>query len=642
MPTAVPFGSWPSPISAADTARSGMRFLDTIAVDGSDVYWVESRPQEGGRSVIVRRSGAGTIDDVGPDDFNARTRVHEYGGGAFAVSAGTVFATRFTDQRLYRIDPEGIAEPITPEPPVASGVRYADLAVAGTWAIAVRETHDGGGREPVNDLVRLDLTGAEAPRVVASGADFFAAPRLSPDGTQLAWLTWNHPDMPWDATTLWLADVDATGSVETPRRIAGGTGESILQPEWSPAGVLHFASDRTGWWNVHRWDGSGVEPVHLAAAEYAAPHWVFGSRRYGFLADGRLVAITVSPEGERLVVLEDGRERQIPTPFVSFHDRIATRGTTVLVTGAGPDRPTAMVAIDADSGAIEVLRQPDGPPVDPRYHSIAERIVFATPDGPAYAWFYPPAHPEVTGPPGESPPIIVAIHGGPSSSTVARLDPEILFWTSRGIGILDVDYGGSTMAGRDYRNRLDGQWGVVDVRDCALAAAHLAASGRADPQRLLIHGGSAGGFTTLLALALHDDFAAGASYFGVTDLEALATDTHKFESRYLDRLVGPYPERRDLYVARSPITHVAEIRVPVLLLQGLDDEVVPPSQARMMRDALIANRVPVAYLEFPGEGHGFRSAEARIRAIEAELAFYGEVLGFQPADTLPAIDIIGG
>jgi len=390
MPTAAPFGSWPSPISAADTARSGMRFLDTIAVDGSDVYWVEGRPQEGGRSVIVRRSEAGMVDDVGPDDFNARTRVHEYGGGAFAVSAGTVFATRFTDQRLYRIDPEGVAQPITAEPTVAAGVRYADLTVAGTWAIAVRETHDGAGSEPVNDLVRLDLTGTEPPRVVASGADFFAAPRLSPDRAHLAWLTWNHPDMPWDATTLWLAEIDATGSVGTPRSIAGGSGESVLQPEWSPSGVLHFASDRTGWWNVHRWDGTGVEPVHLAPAEYAAPHWVFGSRRFGFLGDGRLVAITMAPEGERLVVMEGGREREVPTPFASFHDRIATRGTTALVTGAGPDRPTAMVAIDADSGAIEVLRLPDGPPIDPRYHSIAERIVFPTPDGPAYAWFYPP------------------------------------------------------------------------------------------------------------------------------------------------------------------------------------------------------------------------------------------------------------
>jgi len=617
-----------------------MRFLDTIAVDGSDIYWVEGRPQEGGRSVVVRRSEAGAIDDVGPDDFNARTRVHEYGGGAFAVSDGTVFATRFTDQRLYRIDPEGVAQPITPEPPAAAGTRFADLAVAGSWAIAVRETHGGTGSEPMNDLVRLDLSGATPPVVVAEGADFYAAPRLSPDRKHLAWLTWNHPDMPWDATTLWLADIDAAGSVGSPRRIAGGDEESVLQPEWSPEGVLHFATDRSGWWNVHRWDGTGVRPVYLTPAECAVPHWVFGSRRFRFLDDGRLVAITISPEGERIVVLEDGIEREVPTPFASFHDRIATKGTAVLVTGAGPDRPTAMVAIDVDSGAIDVLRQPDGPPIDPGYHSIAERIVVPTPDGPAYAWFYPPTNPDVVGPPGEAPPIIVDIHGGPSSSTVARLDPEILFWTSRGIGILDVDYGGSTMAGRDYRRRLDGQWGVVDVRDCALAAAHLAASGRADPLRLLIHGGSAGGFTTLLALALHDDFAAGASYYGVTDLEALANDTHKFESRYLDRLVGPYPARRDLYIERSPITHVTGIRVPVLLLQGLDDEVVPPSQARMMRDALIANGVPVGYLEFAGEGHGFRSAEARVRALEAELAFYGEVLGFQPADPVPAVEII--
>jgi dipeptidyl aminopeptidase/acylaminoacyl peptidase len=639
MPTPLPFGSWPSPITAEATTRSGVRFLDIVEVDGSDVYWVESRPQEGGRSVIVRRSAAGAIDDVGPDDFDARTRVHEYGGGAFTVNDGTVFASRFTDQRLYRIDPEGTIEAITPEPAIPAGIRYADLAVGGDWAIAVREAHSDA--EPVNDLVRLDLTGGVPAEVVASGHDFFAAPRLSPDGTRLAWLTWDHPDMPWDATTLWLAVVDAGGTVTGAHPIAGGDGESILQPEWSPQGVLHFASDRTGWWNLHRWNGSSVEPVCLAEAEFAVPHWIFGSRRFAFLDDGRLVAIPVSPDGDRLVVIEGAVARVVPTAFASFQDRLATRGTTVVLVAAGPDRATAVVGVDVDSGAVETLRAPEGPGIDAAYHSIPERITFATPDGPAYARYYPPVNPEFVGPPGEAPPVIVTIHGGPSSSTTARLDPEILFWTSRGIGILDVDHGGSTMAGRAYRRRLDGQWGVVDVRDCALAAAHLAVVGKADPNRLLIHGGSAGGFTTLLALALHDDFAAGTSYYGVTDLEALATDTHKFESRYLDRLIGPYPARRDLYVDRSPITHVHQIRVPVLLLQGLEDQVVPPSQARMMRDALIATGVPVGYIEIAGEGHGFRSAAARIRALEAELSFYGRVLRFEPADPIDPVEVIG-
>ena len=640
MPTVLPFGSWPSPISAASTTRSGVRFGDTLRIDGDDLYWIESRPLEAGRSVIVRRSVSGAIDDIGPDDFNARTRVHEYGGAAYTVHGTTVFASRFTDQRLYRIDAEGMVTAITPEPAIPSGVRFADLTVCGDWAIAVQETHHADS-EASNDLVRLDLTGASPPVQIASGHDFFAAPRLSPDGTHLAWLTWDHPDMPWDATSLWLAPVTPDGELGSATVVAGGKDESILQPEWSPDGVLHFVSDRNGWWNLYRPTGKKVEPVYREDAEFAVPHWTFGSRRFAFLDDGRIVAIPVMPTGERLVVIEHGKAREVPTPFASYQSTLAVHGTRVFLVASGPDVATTVVAIDIDSGKLETLRAPDGPPIDKAYHSIPEHITFDTPDGPAYALFYPPVNPDYTGPAGEAPPIIVEIHGGPSSSTSARLDPEGLFWTSRGIGILDVDHGGSTAAGRDFRRRLDGQWGVVDVRDCALAAAHLAAIGKADPKKLMIHGGSAGGFTTLLALALHDDFASGASYYGVTDLEALATDTHKFESRYLDRLVGPYPERRDLYVERSPITHVDKIRVPLLLLQGLEDEVVPVSQARSMRDALIANGVPVGYLEVAGEGHGFRSAAARTRALEAELWFYGKVLGFDPADEIEPLEVSG-
>lgn len=614
-----------------------MRFLDSIVVADDHAYWVEGRPTEGGRSVVVRRSPSGVIDDIGPDDFNARTRVHEYGGGAYAVAGGAVFASNFVDQRLYRIDAEGEAIAITPEPAAPAAARYADLTIRGDRAYAVRETHPGGGVEPINELVLLDLTGANPPQVAAGGHDFFAAPRWSPDGFRLAWITWDHPDMPWDATALWVAPVHPDGSLGKAQQVAGSKTESVLQPEWSPDGVLHLATDRSGWWNLYRWTGKTLEAVHQDAAEYAVPHWVFGGLRYAFLDDGRIVATPSSPAGDRLVVISAGSTREIPTPFASYLDRMAVLGNRVVLAAAGPDRPTAIVAVDVDTGAIETLRPPEGPGIGPEWHSIPERIEFSTPDGPAYAWYYPPRHPDYAGPPGTAPPVIVAIHGGPSSSTYARLDPEIIFWTSRGIGILDVDHGGSTMAGREFRRRLDGQWGVVDVRDCALAAAHLAAAGKADPAALLIHGGSAGGFTTLLALALHDDFAAGTSYFGVADLEALATDTHKFESRYLDRLIGPYPERRDLYVERSPVTHVDKIRVPVLLLQGLEDEVVPPSQARAMRDAMIANGLRVGYIEFPGEGHGFRAAATRTRALEAELAFYGSVLGFEPADPVAPV-----
>ena len=627
-PRTLRFGAWPSPISAEITTQAGVRFPDTVAVDGGDVFWVEGRPRERGRSVVVRRSAAGAVDDVGPDSFDARTRVHEYGGGAYAVHRGAVFASHFPDQRIYRIDAEGEPIAITPEPPAPAADRYADLVVGGDWGIAVRETHRDG--EVVNELVRIDLSGSAAPVAIASGHDFYAAPRLSPDGTRLAWITWDHPDMPWDRTALWVAPVDPSGRGGAAQRIAAGD-DSILQPEWSPDGVLHFASDRSGWWNLYRVIGPTIEPVHPMTVECAVPHWVFGSRRYAFLEDGRIAVLAVTPFGDGLRVIAGGEVAEIPTPFLAFGHCIAAAGNRVVVVGTAPDRPTTIATIDVDSAEVTPLRSADGPALPAGFHAIPERLEFATPDGPAFAWFYPPTNPECRGPDGAAPPVLVTIHGGPSSHSVPRLDPEIIFWTSRGIGVLDVDHGGSTMAGRGFRQRLDGNWGVVDVRDCALAARHAAATGRADPGALLIRGGSAGGFTTLLALALYDDFAAGAAYYGVADLETLAADTHKFESRYLDRLIGPYPERRDLYVERSPITHVGKIRVPVLLLQGLEDRVVPPEQSRAMRDALVANGVPVTLLEFPGEGHGFRAAATRIAALEAELAFYGGVLGFTPA-----------
>jgi dipeptidyl aminopeptidase/acylaminoacyl peptidase len=634
-----PYGTWESPISAELTTRAGLRFTDSVIVDGDSVYWVESRPQEGGRSVIVRRSPTGAIDDVGPDDFNARTSAHEYGGGAFAVADGTVFSSNFPDQRLYRIDVEGHAEPVTPEPPVSRGHRYADLAVADGWAIGVRERHTADGDEPANELVRIPLDGGE-PEIVASGHDFVSSPRISPDGTRLAWLGWDHPNMPWDGTELWVGDLSPGGSVDHARRVAGGPSESLFQPEWSPDGVLHVVSDRTGWWNLYRVAGTELEPVLPLDAEFGVPQWVFGMARYAFLEDGRIVAAYGAKGGDALVVIDDAGHREVRLPFASVGSYLAARGTTVYAVASGPDRAASLVRIGIDDGTIEDIRVPEGPGIDPEYVSVPEPVSFPCPEGVAHALYYPPQNPEFTGPPGERPPVIVSIHGGPTSSVKSALDPAKLFWTSRGFGIVDVDYGGSTGYGRGYRRRLDGAWGIVDVRDCALAAAHLADEGKVDPERLLIHGGSAGGYTTLLALALRDEFAAGASYFGVADLEALATDTHKFESRYLDRLVGPYPGARDLYVERSPITHIDKIDKPVILLQGTDDMVVPQAQAEMMCGALRRRGTPYAYVLFEGEGHGFRQAPNQIRALEAELSFYGQVLGFEPAGDIEPVEIV--
>ncbi len=639
MTQTAPFGSWESPISAAEVTRAGLRFGDVLRVDGDDLYWVESRPEEAGRSVIVRHSAAQVVDDIGPDDFNARTRVHEYGGGAYAVGDGAVFAARFEDQRLYRIDREGEPIALTPDPDPPAGLRYADLDIADGWVVCVREHHRGDG-EPRNELVRIDLTGSSPPAVIATGRDFYSSPRVSPDRAALAWLEWNHPNMPWDGTELRVAHFDSTGILGESTLIAGGAEESVTQPEWAPNGRLHYVSDRTGWWNLYRHGPSEDEAVLPMNAEFGLPGWVFATRRYCFLDDGTLLAAHSSPGGDRLLAVENEETRTIELPFRSLGSTMASRERSLYLLAGGPGAPTAVIEIDVDTGAHQVLRSADAA-IDERYASIPEAITFDTPDGPAHALYYPPTNPEFTEPADEAPPLIVEIHGGPTGQARTPLNPSYLFWTSRGFAIVDVDYGGSSGYGREYRNRLRGNWGVVDVRDCALAAAHIASIGKADPDRLIITGGSAGGYTTLLALALHDEFAAGASWYGIASLEALAQHTHKFEARYLDRLIGPYPKSKAIYIERSPLTHIDRMNTPVILLQGLDDEVVPPAQAEMMRDALVARGVPVACVMFEGEGHGFRDARNQIRALESELSFYGQVLGFEPAGDIEPVAVQG-
>jgi len=638
MPTAAPYGTWESPITAQTVTKAGLTFGDVLRVDGGDVYWVESRPLESGRSVIVRQSAAGAIDDIGPDDFNARTRVHEYGGGAYVVADSAVFASRFDDQRLYRIDPEGEPITIVPEPTTPSGLRYADLDLAGDWAVGVREIH--GITEPANQIVRIDLSGNTEPVVIASGRDFYASPRINPARTAIAWLEWDHPNMPWDGTEMCMAHIDGDGNPSTPTPVAGGVDESITQPEWSPDGALHYISDRTGWWNIYRHTSTEEVAVLPMDAEFGQPAWVFAIRRYCFLDDGTLLAVHGSPDGDRLIAIEGDIPREIDVAFHSLGSTMASRGRKLYVIAGGPDASPAVVEIDVDTGSHEVVRAADTP-IDDRYVSIPETITFDTPDGPTHALFYPPTNPDFNGPDGETPPLIVKIHGGPTGNARTTLNPAYLFWTSRGFGIVDVDYGGSSGYGRAYRNRLRGNWGVVDVRDCALAAAHLAAIGRADPKRLIITGGSAGGYTTLMALATRDEFAAGSSRYGIASLEALAEHTHKFEARYLDRLVGPYPAERSTYQERSALSHLDGFSAPVILLQGLDDEVVPPQQTEMMRDALIARGVPVACIMFEGEGHGFRDARNQITALESELSFFGQVFGFEPAGDIQPVAIVG-
>ncbi len=640
-PLIAPYGAWPSTIRVDDLVVGNVRLAEPW-VDGDDVYWVEVRPDEGGRSVLVRHGGDGTARDLTPAPFDVRTRVHEYGGGSYTVAGGTVVCSERHDGRLYRLDPgDATLVPITPVGPY----RYADLRFDAPRRrfLAVREDHTAPGR-PVAAIVDLALDGDRPPRVLVDGPDFLAAPRPSPDGRQLAWLEWDHPDMPWDSTRLRLAPILDDGLLGRSDLAAGGPEESIAQPDWSPDGVLHLLSDRSGWWNLYRLvDGPRLEPVAPLAAEFADPAWTFDGSWYGFLADGSIVAVARSDGRDRLLhIAPDERIGEVATPFTEFAGLRV--GTSAVVTIAGsPDAVPAVVTLDpmtlAPSG---VLRRASGIVVDPAAISAPESIAFASRGGrSAHALFYPPANPSAAGPDDERPPLVVLSHGGPTSNASTGLDLEIQLLTSRGIAVVDVDYGGSSGYGRAYRKLLDGEWGIVDVADCVAAARFLVERGDVDPGRLAIEGGSAGGFTALRALTTTDVFGAGISRFGVGDLEALARDTHKFESRYLDRLIGPYPAMADRYRDRSPVNGLDRIACPVLVLQGLDDHVVPPSQAEAIVAALAARGIPHAYLAFEGEGHGFRGAQAVRRSHEARLSFLAAVFGFTVADDLPPLEVAG-
>lgn len=638
------YGTWRSPITARWAAQGSVR-LSELRRDAGATWWIESRPDEQGRAVIVRAEDGGTPRDITPPGFDARTRVHEYGGGAYILHRGTVFFSHFPDQRLYRQDPGREPRPITPEPPLPAGLRYADGRVTpdGRFIIAVRERHEADG-SVMNELVRIPTDGSAAPRTIASGRDFYAAPRISPDGRWLCWLCWDHPLMPWDGTELWLAELAEDGSIWGARQIAGGPSEAITQPQWGMDGQLYFLSDRTGWWNPYRWQG-GDEPQAVASleAEFGEPHWVFGQSRYAVLPDGRLLCAVCEQGVDRLVVVErDGRISRLEGPWRAIWMVVGDPGRSdrVWLIAGAPSLPASVIELDLASGRWTTLRQSVSDPLASEWISSPEPLIFPTDGGrEAYAFYYPPTNPEFQAPPDERPPLLVFCHGGPTGHVRPDYNLGIQFWTSRGFAVIDVNYGGSTGYGRAYRERLRREWGIVDVRDCLNAARYLASNGVVHPWRMAIRGGSAGGYTVLCALAFHRVFAAGTSYFGLSDLEAFVRTTHKFESRYLDRLVGPYPEAQEVYRERSPVHFAHRIEAPVLLLQGSEDRVVPPEQAELMVQALRARRRPYAYLLFLGEGHGFRRAETLQRCFEAELSFYAQVFGFTPADQIEPIRI---
>jgi dipeptidyl aminopeptidase/acylaminoacyl peptidase len=634
-PTLAPYGSWKSPITTELMTAKSIS-LGPTALDGGDIYWLEGRPLEGGRNVLMRQVPGGKPLEVLPSEINVRTRVHEYGGGAYAVYDGTVYFVNFKDQHLYRQKPGGMLEVLTP----TDGLRYADFVLdrKRERLVCVREDHTGPG-EAVNTLAAVPLSGGDG-QVLAEGYNFYSNPRLSPDGSKLAWLCWNHPNMPWDGCELWTADVLPDGSLANRKQVAGGKNESIFQPEWSPEDVLHFVSDRTGWWNLYRL-GNQIEPLCPLEAEFGEPQWVFGLRTYDFVSANELLC-TYTQDGTCRLARLDTRTKQLTPfdlPYTDFGGPHVGKGFAILGAGS-PTEPSALLKLDLATGQTDVLRRAFEPTIDPGYFSVPQPVEFPTESGlTAHGIFYPPANRDYAASEGELPPLLVFIHGGPTDAARTSLRYGIQYWTSRGFAVLDVDYGGSSGYGRAYRLRLNGNWGIVDVDDCCNGARWLARQGRVDAKRLAIRGGSAGGFTTLAALVFKDVFSAGASHYGVSDLEALATDTHKFESRYLDNLVGPYPARKDLYLARSPIHHTDQLATPLILFQGDEDQVVPPSQSQKMYEAVKAKGLPVAYLLFSGEQHGFRKAENIKRSFEAELYFYSKIYKFEPADPIDQVVI---
>jgi len=633
-----PYGSWKSPVTS-DLIVAGTIGLGEIALDGRDIYWVEMRPTEGGRNVVVRRTPDGRAADVTPPGFNVRTRVHEYGGGAFLVDGGTVYFSNFADQRLYRQAPGASPQALTPQ----GAWRYADGVMDRRRGLMiwVREDHTDATREAVNTLVGVDPAHPGEGRVLVSGNDFYSDPRLSPDGASLAWLTWRHPNMPWDGTELWVAPVRDGGTLGEARRVAGGEDESIFQPAWSPDNVLHFVSDRTGWWNLYRWRGGRIEPLTEQEAEFGAPQWTFRTSTYAFESAGRIVCVPKAGGLRRLGVLdEETRRLEIhEPPYSEVSSPQAGPGFVVMVAGSPTEAP-AIVRVDLRGRGRDVLRRSSQVAIDPGYLSVPQAVEFPTEDGnTAHGFFYPPRNRDFAAPAGEKPPLLVVSHGGPTGAASATFSPGFQYWTSRGFALLDVNYGGSTGYGRRYRERLNGRWGVVDVDDCVNGARDLVRRGLVDGARLVIRGGSAGGYTTLCAVTFRSAFAAGASHFGIGDLEVFVRDTHKFESRYLDRLVGPYPQMRDRYRERSPIHYVDRIRCPMLLFQGLDDKIVPPNQAELMVAALRQKGLPVAYIAFEGEQHGFRKAENIKRTLDAELYFYSRVFRFPLADPVDPVPI---
>lgn len=625
-----PCGTWTSPITAAIVA-AGATPLSSLVLDGACLYWLEGRASEAGRSTLV-----GSRGELTPAPFNVRSKVHEYGGGAYTVAGGVAWFSNHADGRIYRAEAGAAPFPVTA---ADNQQRYADfVADAGRRRlVAVREDHSAGGHYPDNTIAAIGFDGVET--VLVAGNDFYAAPRISPDGRQLAWLCWDHPRMPWEGSELWLADILEDGTLANGRLVAGGPQESVCQPEWSPGGVLHFVSDRSGWWNLYRYAHGVVEALCPRAAEFGGPQWTFGGSLYGFRSEEEIVCARIEGGVSRLARLRGGELTEVATPYEEIRE-LRVNGHTVALLGGAPTVALELARIDLDGGRHEVLARSIAQLPSVAYLSVPQSISYPSANGrTAHAFHYPPTNTDFAPQAGELPPLIVIGHGGPTGMAASTLKLATQFWTSRGFAVLDVNYGGSTGFGRAYRDLLKGQWGVVDVEDCVAGARYLADQGLADRERLLVRGSSAGGLTTLCALAFHDLFKAGACYYGVSDLAGLDADSHKFESHYNQYLIAPPERAEQVYRERSPIHHTDKLTRPMIFFQGLDDMVVPPRQSETMVEALRARRVPVAYLTLEGEGHGFRKADSVVTTLESELVFYLRVFGIPVPPGLPALEI---
>ena len=625
------YGAWDSFVTADKVAKSGKR-LSEIKNDNASIYWLEQRPEELGRSVLMRCSN-GEIEDVLPETCNVRTRVHEYGGGAYTVKDQVVYFCDDRDQRIYRCQSGEKIIPLTPEPKSAKGLRYGDLVITpdSKHIICVREIYADHYQQVVNELVAISTNGTLEITVLATGSDFYAFPRVSMDGHRIAWVSWDHPNMPWDETQLWVADVRDETILVNKQCVVNEKGESVYQPEWAENGSLYFVSDRSGWWNLYCMVATGaIQQVLVKEVEYGYPIWVLGTNTYVILANGDIAAITTNQARQNLEIISScGGEvtsylLEFPYPVIAPY--LASIESTLYVVGASPVEGSTLFSISVADSKYSVVQRSSNAVMDLTWVSIPEDITFPTSDNQiAHAFYYAPKNPNYQGLAEEKPPLLVISHGGPTASTNMERNLKIQFWTSRGFAVVDVNYRGSTGYGRAYREALKGRWGEVDVADCVNAANYLVKKGAVNPCRLLIKGGSAGGLTTLCALTFYDIFAGGASYYGVADLHALLNDTHKFEARYLDTMVGKYPEAKSVYDERSPLLHVDKLTSPVIFFQGLEDKVVPPSQAEAMLARMREKDVHCAYITFANEQHGFRDAANVVTALESELAFYQQL-----------------